>query len=155
MADRAAPTAIEQQDGRECHSHCRRQSRRLSAPVVSDRPAPLRCALRLAGRRQLRQEAKNSGAEVSFLSRPIPIDAKAQSGLAPENLTTLLHFSVSSAMSLPKSAGESESAVAPKSANRAFSLGSARTELISLLSLSTISADVFLGATTPYHPLAS
>src|SRR5438132_2658154 len=64
---------------------------------------------------------------------------------------TLPHFSVSSAMSLPKSAGESKSAVAPRSASRAFILGSARAALISLLSLSTISAGVSLAAPTPCH----
>src|SRR5262249_13817302 len=42
----------------------------------------------------------------------------------PANFTTLPHFSVSSAMSLPKSAGEPESAVAPHLASRACILGS-------------------------------
>ena len=68
---------------------------------------------------------------------------------------TLPHFSVSSAMSFPKSAGEPESVVAPRSARRAFTLGSARPALIALLSLSTISTGVFPGAQTPFHPLAS
>src|SRR5262245_31328349 len=40
-----------------------------------------------------------------------------QSSFAPENLTTLPHFSVSSAMSLPKSVGKPGSTVPPKSAN--------------------------------------
>src|SRR2546427_2187012 len=78
-----------------------------------------------------------------------------QFGLAPENLTTLAHFSVSSAMSLPKSAGDPVSTVAPRSASRAFILGSERAALISLLSLSMVSAGVFRGAPTPYHELAS
>src|SRR6202521_4691292 len=39
-----------------------------------------------------------------------------QSGLMPPNLTTLRHFSVSSAMNLPKSAGEPVNTVAPWSA---------------------------------------
>ena len=47
------------------------------------------------------------------------------SGLMPANLITLAHFSVSSAMSLPKSAGEPASTVPPNSASRAFILGSA------------------------------
>src|SRR5262249_10374179 len=68
-----------------------------------------------------------------------------QSALMPTDLITLAHFSVSSAMSLPKSAGETTSGVTPKTASRAFILGSARPALISLLSLSTISAGVFLG----------
>src|SRR5207237_9138099 len=42
---------------------------------------------------------------------------------------------VSSATSLPKSAGEPRSAVAPRSARRAFILGSARVALICLLRL--------------------
>jgi hypothetical protein len=55
-------------------------------------------------------------------------------------------------MSFPKSAGEPTSGVPPKSANLAFIL---RSALISLLSLSMISADVFLGMPTPYQLLAS
>src|SRR5215470_5324982 len=43
--------------------------------------------------------------------------AQDHSGLMPANLTTLPHFSVSSAMSLPKSAGEPESGSPPMSAN--------------------------------------
>src|SRR6266511_398703 len=78
-----------------------------------------------------------------------------QSGLAPENLTTLPHFSVSSATSLPKSAGEPASSDAPRSASRAFALGSARIALISLLSLSMISADVLFGTPMPYQALDS
>src|SRR6516225_5316997 len=78
-----------------------------------------------------------------------------QSALTPANFTTLADFSVSSARSLPKSAGEPGRAVAPNSANRAFILGSARAALISLLSLSTISAGVFFGAPTPVQKLDS
>src|SRR5262249_28933452 len=78
-----------------------------------------------------------------------------QSALPPVNLTTLPHFSVSSAISLPKSAGEPASTVPPRSASRVFMLGSARPALISLLSLSTISAGVAFGAPTPYQLLAS
>jgi hypothetical protein len=48
---------------------------------------------------------------------------------------TLPHFSVSAAMRLPKSAGEPAIAMPPRSANRAFILGSARPALISLLIL--------------------
>ena len=68
---------------------------------------------------------------------------------------TLPHFSVSAAMSLPKSAGDPGSTVAPKSASRVFILGSARAALTHLLSFSTISEGVFLGVPTPYHVLAS
>jgi hypothetical protein len=67
----------------------------------------------------------------------------------PENLTTLPHFSVSSAMSLAKSAVDPDSIVAPNSANLASSLGSVKTALISMLSLSMIVVGVFLGAPMP------
>src|ERR1700675_4108816 len=82
-------------------------------------------------------------------------DCPDHSGLMPAVLITLAHLSVSSAMSLPKSASELESTVPPKSASRAFILGSAMTALISLLSLSMIAAGVFLGAPTPCQLLAS
>src|SRR6266436_4824273 len=78
-----------------------------------------------------------------------------QSGWMFAARTTLPHLSVSSAMSLPKSAGEPTSGVPPKSASLALILGSARPALISLLSLSMISAGVFLGMPTPYQLLAS
>src|SRR5262249_38941791 len=67
----------------------------------------------------------------------------------------LPHFSVSSAMSFPKSAGEPTSGVPPRSASRALILGSARAALTSLLSLLTISAGVAFGAQRPDQPLAS
>jgi hypothetical protein len=66
-----------------------------------------------------------------------------QSGLMLAARITLLHFSVSSAMSFPKSAGEPGSGVPPRSTSRALIVGSARAALISLLSVSTISAGVF------------
>src|SRR5438128_1743929 len=73
----------------------------------------------------------------------------------PANLITLPHFSVSSVISLPKSPGEPRSRVPPNSASRALILGSVRTALISLLSLSTISAGVPVGAPAPHQELAS
>src|SRR6516162_8691010 len=78
-----------------------------------------------------------------------------QSALTPANFTTSPHFSVSSTMSLPKSLGEPVSAMPPRSASRAFILGSATPASISLLSLSMISTGVLLGAPTPNQPLAS
>src|SRR5499426_1267327 len=57
---------------------------------------------------------------------------------------TLPHFSVSSAMSLPKSAGEPTNAVPPRSASRALILGSARPALMASLSLSIICDGVSL-----------
>src|SRR5205809_969676 len=67
----------------------------------------------------------------------------------------LTHFSVSSAMSLLKSAGEPTNAVPPSSASRALILGSARPALISWLSLPMISVGVFLGAPIATNALAS
>src|SRR4029079_5550520 len=77
------------------------------------------------------------------------------SALMPAARTTLAHFSASSTMSFPKLAGEPGSMMPPKSASRAFILGSESPALIALLSLSTISPGVFLGAPTPYQLLAS
>src|SRR6266436_1634917 len=78
-----------------------------------------------------------------------------QSGLAPENFTTLAHFSVSSLKSLANSAGELGSTKPPSSANRAFSLGSARPALIAWLSVAIISGGVLFGAPMPKYALAS
>src|SRR5262249_11751367 len=77
------------------------------------------------------------------------------SGLRLAALTTLLHFSVCSARCFPNSEGEATNGLDPSSASRAFSFASARPALISLFSLSTISALVLLGAQTPYQALAS
>src|SRR5262245_58371150 len=78
-----------------------------------------------------------------------------QSAFAPENFMTFPHFSVSSAMRFPYSAGERASTVPLRSAKRAFILGSVRAALISLLSLSTISVGVSLGAPMPPQALVS
>src|SRR5215471_12940945 len=66
---------------------------------------------------------------------------------------TLPHLAVSSAMSMPNSVGEPARTL--PSASRTLILGSARPALISLLSLSTISSGVFLGATMPNQALIS
>jgi hypothetical protein len=52
------------------------------------------------------------------ISAPSP----PQSALMPANLITLPHFSVSSAMNLPKSAAEPMTGVLPKSARRSLIL---------------------------------
>src|SRR5262249_17801217 len=85
------------------------------------------------------------------ISAPSP----PQSALMPVKLTTLPHFSVSSAISLPKSAGETTSGVPPRSARLAFILGSAGPGLIFLLGVAMIAGGVFLGAPTPNQALAS
>src|SRR5262249_26089557 len=77
------------------------------------------------------------------------------SGLMLAARITLAHFSVSSTMNFPNSAGEPTTGVPPTSASRALILGSARPALISLLSFSTISTGVAFGAPTPNQALAS
>src|SRR5262249_41237077 len=82
-------------------------------------------------------------------------DWPAPPGFMPASFPTLAPFSVSSAMSCPKPAGEPTWGVPPRSASRALILGSARAALISLLSLSTISAGVLVGTPNPNHWLVS
>src|SRR5581483_12130368 len=65
------------------------------------------------------------------------------------------HFRVSSATSLPKSAGEPAMAMPPSLASRAFASALARPSLIALFNMLTISAGVPFGAARPYHWLAS
>src|SRR5262245_24224405 len=77
------------------------------------------------------------------------------SGLMLAARITLRHFSVSAAMNFPNSLGELGNMVAPSSAIRVLILGSASAALISLLSLSIISAGVSFGTPTPFHALAS
>src|SRR5262249_19055314 len=72
-------------------------------------------------------------------------DRADYSALMPANFTTFAHFSVSSAMNFPKSAGEPANTAAPRSVRRFFMLGSARAALISLLSFSTMPVGVALG----------
>src|SRR5262245_41835793 len=90
----------------------------------------------------------NGGYGISTGDRP-------QSALMLRARMTLPHFSVSSAMSLPKAAGAPGRTVPPRSATRDFILGSAWLAMITLLILSTISAGVFLGPPTPYQVVAS
>src|SRR5262249_1388963 len=71
---------------------------------------------------------------------------RGYSGLIPANLITLPHLSVSSAISLPKSADEPGRSDAPRSVNRVLIVGSASMALIAPLSLPTISVVVPPGA---------
>jgi hypothetical protein len=71
------------------------------------------------------------------------------------NLITFAHFSVSLAMNFSNSGGLIGIGMPPKSISRAFNAGSARPALVSLLSFSTMSAGVFLGALVPNQTLAS
>jgi len=89
------------------------------------------------------------------LTKHYGISGRHHSGLMLAARITLPHFSVSSAMSLLKSAGEPGNGVSPRSASRAFIFASARPALTSLLSLPMISAGVPVGTPIPYQLLAS
>ena len=78
-----------------------------------------------------------------------------QSALAPAKRHHLAPFLGFPGDEFSEIDGRARFRVAPISASRAFSLGSTRMALISLLSFSMISAGVFLGAPTPYGELAS
>src|SRR6516165_2487591 len=78
-----------------------------------------------------------------------------QSALILATRITLPHFSVSSAINLPKSAGVIGIGAAPRSASCVFIFGSASPALICWLSRSITSTGVFLGALKPLQPLAS
>src|SRR5215831_1040239 len=90
-----------------------------------------------------------------FAERDLWNMSRGHSGLMLAPRITFAHFAVSSAMSFSKSGGEPLNTVPPCSTSRALIIGSATAALICLLSFSTISADVLLGAPTPYHVLAS
>jgi len=68
---------------------------------------------------------------------------------SPTAFTTFSHFTVSSAMSLPKPSGVSTSGVPPNSAMRRFIFGSASAVLIALFRIATTSGGVPRGAETP------
>src|SRR5215471_15801664 len=102
-----------------------------------------------------RRRAANRGRACQFQFHESRQGAGIQSAFAPDSLTTFAHFSVSSANSLAKSAGEPGSGVPPSSAMRALILGSAKAALSSRLSVSTMAAGVPAGAAMPYHALAS
>src|SRR5436190_21245536 len=78
-----------------------------------------------------------------------------QSGLMLALRITAPHFAVSSAISLPYSAGEPPSGMPLISARRPLILESANPALISRFKVSITSAGVSLGAATPNHELAS
>src|SRR5262245_9946225 len=82
-------------------------------------------------------------------------DRADQSTLMPASLITLDHFSVYAPMNVRNSAGEPVSTVPPRSAIRAFILGSVRAALISSLSLLMISTGVFMAAPPACLPLGS
>src|SRR5262245_45950485 len=78
----------------------------------------------------------------------------SHSGLMPANLTTLPHFSVSSSMNFPNSAGELARTPPPRSARRILIVGSERPALISSLSFSTMSLGFARGAPKPYNRIS-
>jgi hypothetical protein len=87
------------------------------------------------GDRPRRAYPRPDRAVIAAPGRPVGVGLLPYSGLMPAARTTLAHFSVSSAISLPNSAGEPGSGSPPSAASRAFIAGSAIAVLISLLSL--------------------
>ena len=76
------------------------------------------------------------------------------SGLMPANLTTLPHFSVSSAMSLPKSAGEPKRGATQIGKTRLYlGIGKGRIDLL-VEPVDDLNGRIFRRA-MPHHPLAS
>src|SRR5450759_961911 len=73
----------------------------------------------------------------------------------PADFTTAAHFSVSSATSLPNSAGDIGIGVPPSSAKRAFIFGSANAAATALFSVSTTFGEIPFGPAMPYQTLAS
>jgi len=91
----------------------------------------------------------------TFAERALRNIGARHSSLMSAARITLPHFSVSSAISLPKSVGEPGSPVPPRSAIRALIFGSASASFISLFNLAAISGGVFLRAPMPTQWLAS
>src|SRR5215472_17282937 len=133
-------------------NHVRGSASQRNDAACQSRPSTLKQKAplfdHLVGTANARDFAERDLWNIRLLKQP-------HSDLMPANLITLAHFSVSSAISFPKSAGDPGSATPPRSARRAFILGSSRAALTSLLSLSTISAGVALGAPRPDQLLAS
>src|SRR5262245_3855165 len=107
-------------------------------------PVFFRCSAR-----QSNPVADLAGVRVSGENRISAARRRAYSALILAARIIFPHFAVSSAMDLPKSAGEPGITSALSSANRALILGSERPALISLLSLAMISAGVLRGAPKP------
>src|SRR5215510_2095204 len=99
------------------------------------------------------QETRLRGGGISQIGTLWNVHQAIYSGLMFANLTTLAHFSVSSDMNLPNSAGEPARTVRPTSAIFPFITGSLSAAFTSRLSLSIISAGAPLGAQTPVHEL--
>src|SRR5204863_9781515 len=59
------------------------------------------------------------------------LSTRRHSTVAPEEITTLAHFSVSAAMTFPKSSGVPDRGLPPSSANRARIAGSASARFTS------------------------
>src|SRR5947209_9310245 len=108
-------------------------------PVAGSKVLGIHCRVRLTGRYGI------------LAAQALPLHARLM--LAAR--ITLPHFSVSSAMNLPKSAAEPGIGMPPASAKCCLVLGSASAELISLLSVSMISEGVFLGTPIPFQFVAS
>src|SRR5262249_35141055 len=113
------------------------------------RPVPISTSARLVSTAERPRFRGTKGYGTSHVM------VRDQSGFAPENVTTLPHFSVSFAINVPRSWGVMGIGRPPISASRALILASAMAALISLFNLSMISAGVLLGTPMPNQPVAS
>jgi hypothetical protein len=130
----ASPAPRRLPEGRRHHRHGSIRTRGTNSAIEVS-PPPLS-----AVRQRVSAQFTNGGiSRIGILGTP------RYSGLMLAARITLAHFSVSSAMNFLNSAGERTSGEPPRSARRAFTFGSARAALISLLSLSMIASGVFRG----------
>src|SRR5262249_42503870 len=123
-----------------CRARCRAENRRSCEPAATDRLALARSVIGPEARQRRRPDVEIVGGEVSLRASLKCSDATLHSGLMLAARITLPHFSISSATSLPSSAGVATNGIPPRSARRALILGSARPALISLFSLSITSS---------------
>jgi hypothetical protein len=89
------------------------------------RPALIPCRVRLPCWPQARGYRAGELARGRIRRTSVTEYSAGHSGLMPAARITFAHFSLSSTTSFPKSAGEPRTTVPPRSASRAFSLGSA------------------------------
>jgi ABC-type uncharacterized transport system substrate-binding protein len=104
-------------------------------------------------------EIRTQAAELAALA-PDVILAPGTSTVGPlmqatRTLITFVHFSISSAMNLPNSAGVLSIGSTPKAMRRAFRVGLATPALISAFSLSTTAVGVPIGTQIPNQPTAT
>src|SRR5262249_20084458 len=135
----SADRPLRQRTGRECHRSRHAHEEKLENRAHVDLLLSDLCTVFESARESLSFRTHRPGVVSSASFRCLnhnpatrviwPSMLPAHSALAPENLTTLAHFSVSSTMSLPNWAGAIGMGAPPRSAKRACRRGSASTAL--------------------------